>query len=137
MTYRPFQIAAGLPRFLETKEQGNLIPSNVTQQDRRSLVTYLNQCTSEYAPLLALMYSADDLDYRHLVVEAAISKGSHKWLVDKQWFKNGAATTVDHAVLEREMEAFLSGRVNLRERLTREQISQCIGRMKAGEGQSS
>lgn len=68
------------------------------------------------------MYAAADVDYRWMVLEAVLSKGTHKWLKDRMWFKSGSTSPVDRAILEREMEGFLSGRVNLKTNLTREQI---------------
>jgi hypothetical protein len=104
------------------ENEESLIPSPVVQQDRSSLVTHLSQCSCEYAPLLALMYAAADVDYRWMVLEAVFSKGTHKWLKDRMWFKSGSTFLVDREILEREMEAFLNGRVNLNTNLTREQI---------------
>ncbi|KAH8690196.1 kinase-like domain-containing protein [Talaromyces proteolyticus] len=134
-TYQPFPLAGGLPRFLVMETEESLIPSSVTQQDRRSLVTHLSQCSCEYAPLLALMYGAADADYRWMVLEAVFSKGTHKWLADCMWFKSGSTSRIDREILEREMEAFLSGRVNLGANLTREQVCQCLPWMKARDVQ--
>ena len=121
-TYHPFQVATALPRFLVIEAQESLIPSPVAQQDRRSLVANLSQYSCEYAPLLALMYAAADVDYRWMVLEAVFSQGTHKWLADHQWFKSVSTFPVNREILEREMEAFLSGRVNLGLNLTREQV---------------
>lgn len=101
--------------------QENMIPSAVVQQDRRSLVTYLSQCSSEYAPSLSLIYATADIDYRWMVLEAVFSKGTHKWLADRLWFKSCSTAPV-HGNLERELEAFLHGRVNAGANLNRKQI---------------
>lgn len=113
--------------------QESLIPSPVAQQDRRNLVMHLSQCSNKYAPLLALMYAAVDVDYRWMVLEAVFSKGTHKWLADHRWFKSDGKSPVDRDILECEIDAFLSGSVNLGADLTREQVCQGLTWMKTGD----
>lgn len=61
--------------------QEDMTPSTVVRQDRSCLVAYLNQCSSEYVPLLSRMYGTPDVDYRWMVLEQFSARGPiNGWL---------------------------------------------------------
>ncbi|KAM5468048.1 hypothetical protein MferCBS49748_003576 [Microsporum ferrugineum] len=83
--YQPFQLAASLPRFLAVEHSPDLELYLMLQKDRANFLRALRQelPNSSIVPLLLRLYSAPDVDYRRLVLEAVVSKGRHKWFADR------------------------------------------------------
>ncbi|EEQ29480.1 uncharacterized protein MCYG_02299 [Microsporum canis CBS 113480] len=83
--YQPFQLAASLPRFLAVEHSPDLELYLMLQKDRANFLRALRQelPNCSIMPLLLRLYSAPDVDYRRLVLEAVVSKGRHKWFVDR------------------------------------------------------
>ncbi|KAM5477016.1 hypothetical protein MauCBS54593_000287 [Microsporum audouinii] len=84
--YQPFQLAASLPRFLAVEHPPGLELYLILQKDRANFLKALQQELPNslvIVPLLLRMYSAPDVDYRRLILEAIVSKGRHKWFADR------------------------------------------------------
>lgn len=63
-------------------------------------------------PLLVELYSAPDVDYRRLILDAIVSKGRHKWFADKPWFSSDSGSMVDVAREVNEFFARKSGQIS-------------------------
>ncbi|KAM5447690.1 hypothetical protein McanMca71_006028 [Microsporum canis] len=70
--YQPFQLAASLPRFLAVEHSPDLELYLMLQKDRANFLRALRQelPNCSIMPLLLRLYSAPDVDYRRLVLEA-------------------------------------------------------------------
>ncbi|WEW60409.1 hypothetical protein PRK78_005894 [Emydomyces testavorans] len=125
-SYQPFQLAASLPRFLAIEHSVDLALSLMLQKDRSK---FLEALTSEsprsptIVPMLVLMYSAPDVDYRRLVLEATVSKGRHKWFADELWTHSESKKTVD---VRREVDDFLARQSGRSSGLAVSDVMKCL-----------
>jgi hypothetical protein len=60
-------------------------PSLTLQEDRKSYVASLTSQRSQVASWMSLIYSSDDVDFRHCFLESIISKGMHRSLAVLGW----------------------------------------------------
>lgn len=60
-------------------------PSPTLQEDRKAYVASLTSQSSQVASWMSLIYSCDDVDFRHCFLESIISKGMHRSLADLGW----------------------------------------------------
>ncbi|KAH8727369.1 hypothetical protein GQ44DRAFT_582229, partial [Phaeosphaeriaceae sp. PMI808] len=80
----PVQLAGRLPRFLQLSELA-LPPSLTLQQDRKAYIASLTSHSSQAASWMLLLYSSEDVDFRHCFLESMISKGMHRSLASLRW----------------------------------------------------
>jgi hypothetical protein len=60
-------------------------PSPTLQEDRKAYVASLTSQSSQVASWMSLIYSSDDVDFRHCFLESIISKGMHRSLAVLGW----------------------------------------------------
>jgi hypothetical protein len=80
----PVQLAGRLPRFLQPAELV-LPPSRILQEDRKAYIASLASHSSQAASWMLLIHSAEDVDFRHCLLESMISKGIHRSLASLGW----------------------------------------------------
>lgn len=81
---RPVQMAGRFPRFLQLQELV-MPPSPILQEDRKAYVTALTSQSSEVASWMLLIYSSENVDFRHCFLESIFSKGMHHSLASLGW----------------------------------------------------
>lgn len=60
-------------------------PSPNLLEDRTAYVASLTSQSSQVASWMSLIYSSDDVDFRHCFLESIISKGMHRSLAVLGW----------------------------------------------------
>jgi hypothetical protein len=60
-------------------------PSPTLQDDRKAYVASLTSQSSQVASWMLLIYSSNDVDFRHCFLESIISKGMHRSLAALGW----------------------------------------------------
>lgn len=129
----PSDIAALSSDFLQ--------PSSVLQIDRQyfiscvsSVATTLDNHSSQFgmtsiAESMVMVLSALNVDWRRLIFEAAISKGTHKWMVKVSWLlrsKRSEGIGIESISLVEEVEGFLIGNIGEKSELNREVLLNVI-----------
>jgi len=71
-------------RFLQLQKL-DMPPSPVLQEDRQAYVALLMSQSSQAASWMSLIYSSDNVDFRHCFLESTISKGMHYSLAVLGW----------------------------------------------------
>ncbi|KAL1845130.1 hypothetical protein VTK73DRAFT_1064 [Phialemonium thermophilum] len=106
--YLPLQFAAYFPRFLAIEPEVDdplpedvvsfssafLRPSLSLQVDRECFISQLLSADSvsvshAIRELMTIILTDPDVDWRHLVFEAAFSKGLHVWMAKRSWLITG------------------------------------------------
>ncbi|KAF1913309.1 hypothetical protein BDU57DRAFT_351133 [Ampelomyces quisqualis] len=80
----PVQLAGRLPRFLQLSKLV-LPPNAALEEDRKAYVAALESRPSHVSSWMLLGLSSQDVDFRHCVLESAISKGMHRSLARLGW----------------------------------------------------
>ena len=60
-------------------------PSTILQEDRKADIASLKSHSSQAAAWMLLIYTSDDVDFRHCFLESIISKGMHHSLALLGW----------------------------------------------------
>jgi hypothetical protein len=106
-----------------------LQPSAVLEADRRYYTSYLSSRKSSLSRSISSVLSTPDVDWRHLVFEAASSKGLHKWMAQRDWLLHGSRNglqDLSSIALPEQVMGFLAGTVGQKSNLTRERILDAI-----------
>ncbi|KAI9861204.1 MAG: hypothetical protein M1813_005377 [Trichoglossum hirsutum] len=143
-TFLPLQFAVYFPRILAIEASQMdapqppdvaafsltfLQPSAVLEADRRYYTSYLSSRKSSLSRSISSVLSTPDVDWRHLVFEAASSKGLHKWMAQRDWLLHGSRNglqDLSSIALPEQVMGFLAGTVGQKSNLTRERILDAI-----------
>ncbi|KAH8691063.1 hypothetical protein GQ44DRAFT_744738 [Phaeosphaeriaceae sp. PMI808] len=80
----PVQLAGRLPRLLQLSEL--VLPPGLTLQEyRKAYIASLTSHPSQAVSWMSLLYSSEDVDFRHCFLESMISKGMHRSLASLRW----------------------------------------------------
>ncbi|KAH0542351.1 hypothetical protein FGG08_003289 [Glutinoglossum americanum] len=129
LAIEPSQIDAPQPPDVAAFSLAFFQPSAVLQADRRYFTSYLSSRRDSLARSISLVLSTSDVDWRHLVFEAASSKGLHKWVAQRSWLLHGSGNglqDLSSITLAKEVVKFLAGTVGQKSNLTRERILDAI-----------